>query len=113
MHRVSLYLFAVLGGAAFLFMVKLMYDMTGHMARMTDQVAAMSADLGRMRGQMETLTADVSGMRGSVAGLSEDVEGIRAGVETMAGVVRTSGEQIKRLNPMEMLQQILPPGGGR
>jgi hypothetical protein len=110
MQRTLLYLAAGLGGAAFLLMVKLMYDMTNHMGRMTDQVAAMSADLGRMRGQMETLTTDVAHMRESVAMLSTDVAGIRTGVATMAGVVRTSGEQIKKLNPMDMMQQVLPPG---
>jgi uncharacterized protein YoxC len=110
MQRTLVYLAAALGALAFLLMVKLIYDMTIHMGRMTDQVAAMSADLGRMRGQMETLTADVTRMRESVAALSTDVGGIRTGVETMAGVVRTSGEQIKKLNPMEIMQQVLPPG---
>jgi hypothetical protein len=108
MQRILVYLMAGVAGAAFLLMVKLMYDMTEHMGRMTGQVAAMSADLGRMRGQMESLTADVAGMRQSVAALSDDVGGIRSGVETMAGVVRTSGEQIQKLNPMDMLQQIMP-----
>jgi hypothetical protein len=111
MQRFALYLAAAVGGAAFLVMVKLMYDMTSHMGQMTGQVSAISADLGRMRGQMETLTGDVAGMRESVASLATDVSGMRAGVESMAGVVRSGSEQIEKLNPMDMLQRVLPPGG--
>jgi hypothetical protein len=110
-QRVVLYVVAGLGAAAFLVMVKLMYDMTGHMARMTNQIAVISVDLARMRGQMETMGSDVSGMGESVAALSEDVAGIRTGVDTMAGVVRASGEQIQKLNPLDMMRQILPQGG--
>jgi hypothetical protein len=111
MQRLAIYLIAVVGGAAFLFMVKLMYDMTSHMGRMTGQVSAISADLGRMRGQMEGLGGDVAAMRESVASLATDVSGMRAGVESMAGVVRSGSEQIEKLNPMDMLQRVLPPGG--
>ena len=99
MHRIAVYLMAIVSGCAFLFMVKLMYDMTNHMGRMADQVAAMSTDMGRMRSQMETLTTEVSA--------------IRVGVDTMSRVVRTSGEQIERLNPMDMMQQMMRPGERR
>jgi hypothetical protein len=110
MNRLVIYLMAIIGGAAFLFMVKLMYDMTIHMSRMTDQVTVMSADLGRMRGHMGTLTADVSGIGASVKDLAAEVSEMRAGVDTMAGVVRTTGEQMESLNPLEMMQQMMQPG---
>lgn len=116
MERVLIYLMAVVGGAAFLVMVKLMYDMTGHMARMTDQVAVMSADLGRMRGQMETLVGQVGGIESAVGHmprLAADVGGIRESVSAMSGVIHRSGEQIERLNPLEMMQQIVPPAQRR
>jgi len=116
MQRFVIVLAAVLGGVAFLGMVKLMYDMTGHMARMTDQVAVMSADLGRMRVQMETLVSDVGGIRSSVGhmnALAADVHGMRESVESMAGFLRAGGEQIRSLNPMEMMQQMAPSGGQR
>jgi hypothetical protein len=109
---VLIYLMAVVGGAAFLVMVKLMYDMTGHMARMTDQVAVMSTDLGRMRGQMETLVGQVGGIEAAVGHmpqLASDVAGMRESVAAMAGIIHRSGEQIERLNPLEMMQQIVPP----
>jgi hypothetical protein len=110
--KTVVYALALLGGAAFLGMVKLMYDMTGHMARMTDQVALMSTDMGRMREQMETLAEQVSGIRDSVQHvepLAEDVHGIRENVGTMTDVIRRGGKQIERLNPMEMMQQMMVP----
>jgi hypothetical protein len=111
MPRTVIYAIAIIGGAAFLGLLKLMYDMTGHMARMTDQVAAMSTDLGRMRTQMDSLVTEVAGIRVSVSrmdALSEDVRGMRRSMEAMAGVVQSGGEQIQRLNPMEMMQQMAP-----
>lgn len=111
MQRFLIPLTALIGGAAFVFMVKLMYDMTGHMARMTDQVTLMSADLGRMRGQMETLVTQVGGIEQAVAhmpALAADVRGMREQIGTMAGVVQSTGEQIERINPMDMMQQIVP-----
>jgi hypothetical protein len=116
MQRPIIYLLAVVGGAAFLFMVKLMYDMTRHMARMTDQVAVMSTDMGRVRSQMETLVQRVSGMEASVRhmpAMAGDVRGIRESIQTMAGVFQKGGRQIERLNPMDMMQQVLPPGQQR
>jgi len=112
MQKTSIYIALLVGGAAFLGMVKLMYDMTGHMARMTDQVAIMSADMGRMRAQMETLVEEVSGIQGSVrhmAPLAEDVHGLRESVGTMAGVIHRGSEQIEKVNPMEIMKQFVTP----
>jgi hypothetical protein len=81
------YLFAALGGAAFLFMVKLMHDMTGHVGRMSDQVALMA-------GQMQMLTADVRGMHESM--------------NRMTGVVQRGSQQIEQFNPMELMKQMAP-----
>jgi len=116
MRKTVIYILVLLGGTAFMGMVKLMYDMTGHMARMTDQVALMSADMGRMRGQMETLVQQVSGIRESVqymGPLAEDVHEMRKNLGTMTGVIHRGGEQIERLNPMELMQQMIPPGQQR
>jgi hypothetical protein len=116
MQRSFIYLLAFVGGAAFLAMVILMYDMTRHMARMTDAVAVMSADLGRMRNQMDTLVNRVSGMEASVGhmpAMAEDVHGMRESMQAMAGVIHKSGEQIERVNPLEMMQQIIPQGQRR
>lgn len=111
MNRALVYAMALIGAAAFLFMVKLMHDMTAHMARMTDQVAVMSTDMSRMRAQMETLTGQITVIAGAVehmGPLAKDVQGIRAGVEAMAGLFGGGGEQLQRLNPMEMMEQMLP-----
>ena len=116
MKKTVIYILVLLGGTAFLGMVKLMYDMSGHMARMTDQVALMSTDMGRMREQMETLVEQVSGIRDSVRHmepLAEDVHGMRENVGTMTGVIHRGGKQIERLNPAEMMQQMMTPGQRR
>jgi outer membrane murein-binding lipoprotein Lpp len=116
MQRFAIVLAAILGGTAFLGMVKLMYDMTSHMARMTDQVAVMSADMGRMRTQMETLVSEVGGIRESVGhmdALATDVHGMRESVEAMAGFVHSGGEQMRSLNPLEMMQKMVPSGTQR
>ena len=116
MHRALVYLMAILGGGAFLFMVKLMYDMTGHMAQMTDHVAVMSTDMGQMRSQMETLVEQVTGIETSVRNmepLAADVHGIRENVGEMTGVLHKGGEQMERLNPMQMMEQMMPPGQHR
>lgn len=116
MNRALVYFGAILGGAAFLFMVKLMYDMSGHMARMTDQVISMSTDMGQMSSQMETLVEQVTGIRDSVRymlPLAADVQGMRENVAAMAGVIHKGGEQIERLNPMQMMEQMVVPGQTR
>jgi len=87
MKKAAVYLFAALGGAAFLFMVKLMHDMTGHVGRMTDQVTLMA-------GQMQMLTADVHGMHD--------------GMNRMTGVVQRGSQQIEQFNPMEMMKHMAP-----
>jgi archaellum component FlaC len=112
MRKTVIYTLVLVGGTAFLGMVKLMYDMTGHMARMTDHVALMSTDMGRMRDQMETLVEQVSGIRESVQHmkpLAEDVHGMRENVGTMTGVIHRGGEQIERLNPAGVMQQMMTP----
>ena len=113
MRKTVIYILVLVGGTAFLGMVKLMHDMSGHMARVTDQVTLMSTDMGRMREQMETLVEEVSGIGDSVqhmGPLAEDVRGMRENVGTMTGVIHRGGEQIERLNPMELMQQMMPPG---
>ncbi len=61
--------------------------MTGHVGRMSDQVAVMA-------GQMQVLTADVRGMHESM--------------NRMTGVVQRGSQQIEQFNPMEMMKQIAP-----
>lgn len=116
MQKTLVYVALLVGAAAFLGMLKLMYDMTGHMARMTDQVAVMSADLGRMNAQMGTLVEQVTGIKASVGhmpSLAEDVHGLRESVGTMAGAIQRGSQQVEKLNPMEMFRQVIPPAQRR
>lgn len=112
MQRTLVYLMVILGGGAFLFMVKLMHDMTGHMAQMTDHVAVMSTDMGQMRSHMEVLVEKVAGIETSVGhmeSLAADVHGIRENVSEMTGVIHKGGEQMDRFNPMHIMEQMMTP----
>ena len=91
----------IAGVAVFLFLVKLMYDMTVQMTRMTEQVTVMTGQVTAMTGYMERMAGEVSGIR-------EDVNGMRRSVEGVSGVMQKGREQIQKLNPMEMMQGIVP-----
>lgn len=73
--------------AAFLFMVKLMQD--------------ISTDMGRMSGHVETMTTQVQR-------LSDDVHGMRQSMDRMTVVVQQGGQQIQQMNPMEMMRGMTP-----
>jgi methyl-accepting chemotaxis protein len=94
-------LFAALGGAialgAFVFMVKLMHDMTAQMVMMTEQVGRMAEQVAQMNGNVGAMGADVRGMRQSM--------------ERMSGIVQRGGqqlEQLEQLNPMEVMRGVIP-----
>ena len=83
MNRVVVPLVVLLAGIGFFAMVKIMNDMSGNLARMTEQVAAMTADVHAMRESMER----------------------------MAGVVGQGAQQMQQLNPMDMMQGVVPGRG--
>jgi hypothetical protein len=83
---------AFLAGAAFLFLVKQIYEMNGHMARMTDQVG---------------------GMRHSVEAMSGDVKRMRESMDRMSLIMVKGSQQIEQLNPMEMMEGFAPGRPGR
>lgn len=91
-NRTALYVLATLAAASFLFLVKLMYDMTVQMTRMTEQVTVMTSQMGRM---------------------VDDVHGMREGVDRMSSVLQRGSQQIQQLNPMEMMQGVTPPRPSR
>jgi len=41
------------------------------------------------------------------------VRGMRVGVDRMSAVIQSGGKQIEQINPMGVMQQMLPPGSGR
>jgi len=82
---------------AFVFMVKLMHDMTA-------QIAVMAEHVGRMAEQ-------VTQMNANVAGMGTEVHGMRQSMERMSGIVQRGGqqlEQIEQLSPLEMMRGVVP-----
>ncbi len=83
MSRVMVPIAVLLAGIGFFAMVKIMYDMSGNLARMTDEVAAMTADVHAMRESMDR----------------------------MSTVVGQGAQQMQQVNPMQMMQGVVPGGG--
>lgn len=79
---------------AFLFLVKLMHDMTVQMTVMTEQVTRIADQVAVMNENIQTMGLDVRGMR--------------EGMDRMAGVVHRGSQQLEQLNPMEMMRGIVP-----
>ncbi len=78
--RLALFVAVLVGGAAFLYMVKLMHDMTFHISQMTTEISAMSANMGKMQTDMASLARDVGDMRQQVAslpGMAADMQQMR------------------------------------
>ena len=109
--RLLVVLAALLAGMAFLYMVKLMHDMTGHMGAMSSHVSSMAEDMRGMRGDMGAMARTVSDMSNQVRTLpamAEDLRRMREGMEQISGVVGRSGEQLEQMNPMGVIQQMIP-----
>lgn len=60
LNRIPVVLAALVAGGAFLYMVKLMDTMTGHMATIASRIVSMSTELETMRAHMGQLTGEVS-----------------------------------------------------
>jgi len=74
---------------AFVFLIKLMYDMSVQMTRMTDQVVTMNSHMQRM---------------------GEDMRGMRRSVDRMSMAFQKGSQQMEQLNPMDMMQGVMPRG---
>jgi hypothetical protein len=113
--RLTLTAAALLGGVAFLYMVKLMHDMTLHIGQMTIEISAMSANMGRMQTDMASLARDVSDMRQQVAslpGMAADMQQMRQSMGRMSGLFGDS-EPLRQANPVEIMQRLVPGGDRR
>ncbi len=109
--RLLVLLAALLAGAAFLYMVKLMHDMTGHMGAMSSHITSMAEDMRSMRTDMGSLARDVSDMANQVRTLpamAEDLRRMREGMEQLSGVMGGGGKQLEQMNPMGVIQQMIP-----
>jgi hypothetical protein len=107
---------ALIGGAAFLYMVKLMHDMTLSVGQMAGEMSAMSANMARMQADMGSLARDVADMRQQVAslpGMAADMQQMRASMARVTGLFGGTGEPLRQMNPMEMMQQLMPGGERR
>lgn len=110
---VATILLGVLAVAAFGFLLKLMDDMSRSMAHMTQDISSMAADMHRMGGDITALSEQVAGIRAGVDVMGADVRGMRSSVDRMSAVIQTGGKQIEQINPMGVIQQMIPPGAGR
>jgi len=103
-------LVGLLAAAAFAFLLKLMHDMSQSVGRMTEDIAGMAADMHRMGGDIGALSGQVAGIRVGVDGMVSDVRGMRASVDRMSAVIQSGGKQIEQINPMGVMQQLMPSG---
>jgi len=101
-------LIGLLAAAAFVFLLKLMYDMSQSMGQMTRDISAMAADMHRMGGDMGALSEQVAGIRSDVGRMSADMGGMRDSVDRMSAVIHAGGKQIEQVNPMGVMQQMVP-----
>ena len=109
--RLLVLLASLLAGAAFLYMVKLMHDMTGHMGAMSTHVSSMAEDMGTMRGDRGALARTVSDMATQVRTLpamAGDLRRMRQGMEQLSGVMGGGGKPLEQMNPMGVIQQMIP-----
>lgn len=103
-------LVGLLAAAAFAVLLTLMYDMSQSMRRMTEDITGMAADMHRMRGDVDALSGQVGGIRAGVDGMASDMGGMRTSVDRMSVVIQSGGKQLEQINPMGMMQQLLPSG---
>jgi hypothetical protein len=106
-------LIGFLAAAAFGFLLKLMYDMSQSMVHMTRDIASMATDMHHMGADITALSDQVAGIRAGVDVMAADVRGMRVGVDRMSSVIQSGGKQIEQINPMGVIQQMIPPGSGR
>ncbi len=104
-------LIGLLAAAAFAFLLKLMHDMSQSMGQMTRDIAAMAVDMHQMRGDMGALSGQIAGIRQDVGQMSSDMRGMRESVDRMSSVIHAGGKQIEQVNPMGVMQQMLPASG--
>ena len=102
---------ALIGGSAFLYMVKLMHDMTLAVGQMAGEMSAMSANMAKMQTDMASLARDVGDMRekvGALPGMAADMQQMRASMARVTGLFGGCGEPLRQVNPVEIMQQMMP-----
>lgn len=90
-ERYLLLLLALAGGGLF---GKLMYDMTR-------EVTAMAGSVGSMNGAVQAMAQDVRRM-------ADTMDTLQQSMQRMDSTIQQGGEQMKRWNPMQMMEQAVP-----
>lgn len=108
--RLTVLAAALVAGLAFLYMVKLMHDISANVGLMTTEMSSMSADMGQMRTDMTSLAQNVAEMRqqvGTLPAIAQDMGRMRVGMERLSGIVG-GGDNMPAANPMGVIQQMIP-----
>ena len=100
----------LLVAGAFAFLLKLMYDMSQSMERMTGDITSMAVDMHQMGGDINGLSEQVAAIRIGVDAMASDMQGMRASVDRMSDVIQSGGKQIEQINPMGAIKQMMPSG---
>lgn len=100
--QMSILAAAVAGGAFFAQLMSRMLDYMGHM---TAHVEALGQDVRSMTAAVQSMSAEVSRMQGTLVQL-------HTSVARMDQAIYRGSEQFQRMNPMDIIQQAMPPGMG-
>jgi hypothetical protein len=91
------FLILIAAGCVALVFVKLMYDMSANMARMTGYVGSLSQDVAAMRVSMGQMTEDMAKMRASMTHMDENIQ-------NMGSAAQQGGKLFQQWNPNEMMR---------
>ncbi|MGB5472466.1 MAG: hypothetical protein WBQ78_03190 [Gammaproteobacteria bacterium] len=86
-------------GVIALLFLKLMFDMSKSMGEMTEHVGAISQDVSEMQDSVRNMNESMQRMEQSIRGLGQTFS--------------QGSQQLQKMNPAGMMQQILPDGGQR
>ncbi|MGD8587335.1 MAG: hypothetical protein PVG22_00750 [Chromatiales bacterium] len=89
----------ILFGAACmaLVFVKLMYDMSTNMAKMTGYVGTLSQDVSAMRVSIERMTDEMETM-------GQSIQRMDANIHSMGNAVKQGGKMFQQWNPKEIMR---------
>jgi hypothetical protein len=91
-------LLILLGAACMaLVFVKLMYDMSANMARMTGYVGTLSEDVAAMQVSVERMSEDMASMSASMQQMDKNIQG-------MGNAVQQGGKMFQQWNPTELMR---------
>lgn len=87
----------ICAGIIMLLFVKLMYDMSTNMAKMTDHVGLLAGDVSTMKVSMIGMSEDMAKMRESMQHLDKNIQG-------MGNAFEKGGKVFKQWDPARMMQ---------